>query len=125
MKILELLAAFAIVIAVDIPWLWLRLDYHKTFFQGVQKSPLFLRYGPAAIVYLLFAFALLHVAIKPAKTLMEAATKGAAVGAVMYGFYDATNMATLSGWNWEMALVDTAWGAVAGAIASAAFYRYM
>ncbi len=123
--ITELFVLFLVVVAVDIPWLALRLDYHKTFFQGVQKSPLVLRYGPAAIVYLLFAFALLHVAIKPAKTLIEAATKGAAVGAVMYGFYDATNLATLRGWTWEMALVDTAWGAVAGSAASALFYRYV
>jgi uncharacterized membrane protein len=125
MKLLEIIVAFLIVIAVDIPWLLLRLDYHKAFFMDVQKSPLLLRYVPAAIVYLLFAFALLHVAIKPAKSVAEAAAKGAAVGAVMYGFYDATNLSTLRGWTWEMALVDTAWGAVAGAAASALFYRYM
>ena len=124
MNFLHLLATFVVVTVVDIPWLLLRLDYHKTFFQDVQKSPLLLRYVPAAIVYLLFAYALLCVAIQPAKSLTDAATKGAVVGAVMYGFYDATNLATLRGWTWEMALTDTAWGATAGAIASAAMYHF-
>jgi uncharacterized membrane protein len=125
MRYLELLIAFVVVIAVDIPWLLFRLDYHKAFFQGVQKSPLTLRYSAAALVYLLFAFALLKVALQPATSLTNAVCRGAAVGAVMYGFYDATNLATLRGWTWEMAVVDTAWGAVAGAAASALMYRYM
>jgi uncharacterized membrane protein len=124
-SIVELLIVFLAVVAVDIPWLALRLDYHKAFFQDVQKSPLLLRYIPAAIVYLLFAFALLTISIKPAKSAVDAAKRGAVVGAVMYGFYDATNLATLRGWTWEMAIVDTTWGAIAGAITSAIIYRYM
>lgn len=114
---------YLVALAVDIPYLWARMDFHKAFFQGVQKSPLTVRYIPAAIVYLLFAIALVYVAIQPAKTLASAAIRGAAVGAVMYGFYDATNMATLRGWTAEMAILDTLWGATAGALtASATWY---
>lgn len=113
---------FIAVILIDLPYLWARLDFHKAFFQGVQKSPLSVRLGPAAIVYLLFAYALTCVAIQPAKSLTDAAIRGAAVGAVMYGFYDATNLATLTGWTWSMALVDTAWGATAGAITASALF---
>ncbi len=113
---------FIAVILVDIPYLWARLDFHKAFFQGVQKSPLSLRMAPAAIVYLLFAFALTCIAIKPAKSLKDAACRGATVGAVMYGFYDATNLATLTGWTWSMAIVDTAWGATAGALVASGLF---
>jgi uncharacterized membrane protein len=114
---------FGIVILVDIPWLYARLDFHKAFFANVQASPLTVRYIPAAIVYLLFAYALLHIAIVPAKSTKDAAMKGAVVGAVLYGFYDATNLATLNGWTWSMALTDTAWGAAAGAIAASLLYH--
>ena len=119
------LLTFILVILVDIPYLWARLDFHKAFFANVQKSPLTLRYIPTIVVYLLFAYALVSVAIKPAKSRIDAAYRGAAVGAVMYGFYDATNLATLRGWTWSMALTDTAWGATAGAIASTILYSYM
>lgn len=120
---LTLLAiTYIVALAVDIPYLWSRMDFHKTFFKGVQNSPLTVRYIPAAIVYLLFGIALVYVAIQPAKSLQDAAKMGAAVGGVMYGFYDATNMATLRGWTWEMALLDTVWGATAGAVTASAVH---
>lgn len=111
---------WAVALAVDIPYLWARMDFHKAFFMGVQKSPLTVRYIPAALVYVLFAVALVYVAIGPARSLRDAALKGAAVGGVMYGFYDAVNLATLRGWTWEMATLDTLWGATAGATVAAA-----
>ena len=118
-----LFVTYLVALAVDIPYLWARMDFHKAFFANVQKSPLTVRYFPAAIVYLLFAIALMYVAIRPAKSIGDAACVGAAVGAVMYGFYDATNMATMRGWTWEMAILDTLWGAVAGTVvASATWY---
>lgn len=113
-----ILIIYVIALIIDIPYLWLRMDYHKTFFMGVQKEPLTVRYTAAAIVYILFAIAIYYVAIKDANTLQNAITTGAVVGAIMYGFYDATNMATLRGWTWDMAILDTLWGATAGALVS-------
>lgn len=111
-------------IAVDIPYLWARLDFHKAFFANIQKSPLSVRYIPAAVVYLLFAVGLMYVAIQPATTWKAAAIRGAAVGATMYGFYDATNYATLKGWTAEMAIVDTLWGATAGALTAGIVHAF-
>lgn len=119
---LHLLILWILLIVVDIPWLWYRMDYHKQFFARVQDGPLQVRYGPAALVYLLFAMALLGYAI-PSSSWQDAVKRGALVGGVMYGFYDATNWATLRGWTAEMAIVDTLWGAVAGTLASVSFYH--
>jgi uncharacterized membrane protein len=113
--------AWLVLISIDIPWLWFRMNYHSQLFASVQGSPLQIRYGPAALVYILFAMALLGYAL-PAESWQEAAKRGAIVGGVMYGFYDATNWATLRGWTAEMAIIDTVWGAVAGAIGSAALF---
>ena len=120
--IIHLAILWVLLILVDIPWLWYRMDYHTQFFAKVQGGPMQIRYGPAALVYLLLAMALLGYAL-PASSWKEAAKRGALVGGVMYGFYDATNWATLKGWTAEMAIVDTLWGAVAGALASTAFFH--
>lgn len=124
MQTLYLLAATALAaLLVDIPYLWMRLDFHRTFFMSVQQSPLNVRIIPAVFVYVLFAVALVFVALKPAASLKDAAVRGALVGAVMYGFYDATNLATLTGWTWNMAIVDTLWGATAGALVASIMYK--
>jgi uncharacterized membrane protein len=124
MQTLYLLAATALAaLLVDIPYLWMRLDFHRTFFMSVQQSPLNMRIIPAVFVYVLFAVALVFVALKPAASLKDAAVRGALVGAVMYGFYDATNLATLTGWTWNMAIVDTLWGATAGALVASIMYK--
>lgn len=120
-----LLVTFVVAILFDIPYLWLRQDFHKAFFANVQKSPLTVRYLPAALVYILFAIGLVYVAIGPATSWISAAKKGAAVGAVLYGFYDTTNLATLRGWTWEMAILDTLWGATAGALTASAVFWFM
>ena len=38
--------------------------------------------------------------------------KGALLGLVAYGTYEATNYATLRGWSWQMVAVDVTWGTV-------------
>lgn len=119
------LLLFVVAVLVDIPYLWARLDFHKAFFANIQKSPLEVRLFPAALVYVLFALALYHVALKPAASLKEAALRGAAVGAVMYGFYDATSWATLSGWTTSMAITDTLWGATAGLLTASIAYKIL
>jgi uncharacterized membrane protein len=57
-----------------------------------------------------------------------AALNGAIIGFLAYGTYEATNLATLKGWSYEMLVVDVAWGmtltamtAVVGFLA----YRWM
>lgn len=34
------------------------------------------------------------------------------VGFAMYGMFNSSNMAVLSGWKWHIAIMDTAWGSV-------------
>lgn len=112
------------LLVLDAVWLTVRKDYHMSFFYAIQKSPLTVRWIPAAIVYILLAIAIAW-AIKDAHTLKKTTLTGAAVGAVLYGFYDATNYATLKGWTAEMAITDTLWGTVAGAGAAAAAFQIL
>jgi uncharacterized membrane protein len=110
------------MVAVDLLYLAARQTYHDDFFASVQGSPLKVRVLAGVVVYALFAIAVFFAAGNVAKNMNDAVLRGAIVGAIMYGFYDATNYATLSRWTLEMAFVDTLWGSVLGAIGGALAY---
>ena len=81
------------------------------------------RWTAAAGFYVIYAAGIVHFAALPA--LREggppaAALNGALLGALVYGVYEATNMATLKGWTWSMVAADVAGGAVFTALAAAA-----
>ena len=44
--------------------------------------------------------------------------RGAAFGFICYATYDFTNQATLTGWSWQVTLIDLAWGTFATALAA-------
>jgi uncharacterized membrane protein len=112
------LVAFGVL---DFLWLgWVA----RSFYQA-EIAPLMLprpNLAPAAVLYVLLAGGLLAFAIVPAASLGRAALAGAFLGLVVYGVYDLTNLAVLSGWTLRVALVDMAWGTVASAAAACAGY---
>ena len=75
---------------------------------------------PVAIAfYALYCAGVVYFAAAPAAGPGGAFFKGLLFGFFAYGTYEATNMATLRGWRWEMVLKDTAWGAVVTGTAAA------
>jgi len=74
-----------------------------------------LRLGPAALFYLAYVAGVLWFVSLPALRAdapLTALLTGAALGALAYGTYEFTNLATLRGWSWRMVVVDLTWGAV-------------
>jgi uncharacterized membrane protein len=112
------------VLALDAVWLTFRYSYHKTLFAAVQGSPLQARWIPAAIVYLILAAIIYLGAVKDARSVKDAALRGAVAGGLAYGFYDFTNYATLTRYTLEMTLTDTAWGAFVSAAAAAMAFAF-
>ena len=110
------------LLAADAIWLTANMSYHTKLIENIQKSPLTMRVIPAVLVYILI-IAALYVFALDAKTLKEAALKGAALGFAMYGLYDLTNYATLTNYTFQMTVKDMAWGTVlCGLVAAAGFY---
>ena len=100
---------------LDLFWLMTRGEYHSRLFADIQKSPLTIRFLPAAAVYLLIALAIWFFVFQVADSSVaknpgKAFAVGATLGFSMYGLYDLTNFATLKGYTLEMTLVDMAWG---------------
>ena len=71
---------------------------------------------PAAVLFYLFYIGgVIWFASLPALrdgAPLAALVSGALLGAMAYGTYEFTNLATLKGWHWQMVVVDVTWGAV-------------
>jgi uncharacterized membrane protein len=118
------LLAGTAMLALDAVWLTLRYSYHNTLFQAVQGAPIQMRLLPAIGVYLLLPIIVVLSAVQGARSTADAARRGALTGALLYGFYDLTNYATLRGWTATMAITDTAWGAFVCAVGAATAYAF-
>lgn len=71
------------------------------------------RWGPAAIFYLFYIAALLWLVSWPSYQtgdLARLALNAAIFGAVTYGTYEFTNLATLKDWSWSQVWLDLGWG---------------
>lgn len=80
-------------------------------------------YWPAAgAFYALYLGALMVHAVLPAKSLRNAASRGAGMGLLAYGTYDLTNWAVIRDWPGLLVPVDMAWGVLLTGTAAAAGY---
>lgn len=113
------LASLLVVVAGDL--LWLGLIATPLYQQGIGHLMAERPGVPAALAfYLLYALGLQRFVVLPRAGQGGTAMLGALFGLVAYGTYDLTNLATLRGWPWTLAVVDMAWGCLLSALASAA-----
>jgi len=118
---LTALAAFLVIDAVA-----LKLFMFPLFSRHVGE--LFrdnMQMGVALGFYVFYVAGILYFAVLPGlaeQSLGRAIFNGALLGLMAYGTYEATNMATLRGWSWQMVLTDVTWGAVlTGTVAAIGF----
>lgn len=84
--------------------------FERNLGDQMRDSPLVL---PAAAFYLAYVAGLVWLVSGPAVLAgrpLEAALKGAVLGAMAYGTYEFTSMAVMRNWSWTMVALDTAWG---------------
>ncbi|MEQ8257256.1 MULTISPECIES: DUF2177 family protein [Roseovarius] len=104
---------FAVFLGLD----YLGLSYliKPTFEKDVKglllDSP---RTGPAVVFYAFYIFCVLWFvswpAIQQERTLLWVFGTAALIGAMGYGTYEFTNLATLKDWTWRMVATDFTWG---------------
>jgi uncharacterized membrane protein len=123
MMIPQLLTVAIVILGLDAIWLTANAALHRQVFATIQGSPLQIRIIPAVITYALMIFAIWFLAVRPAgesSNWLDAAGRGAVLGAAMYGVYDMTNLATLTKYPLNYAITDMIWGTVLCAITAAA-----
>jgi len=79
------------------------------------------RLGPAAAFYAAYVAGLLYLVSLPALRAGQpgmAFVNGAVLGALAYGTYEFTNLATLKHWHWQMVATDLAWGTALTAVSA-------
>ena len=100
------------MLAMDAVWLSLAAGpIYKANLPGVMLDGF--RLGPAVLFYLMYIAGIVYFAVLPAlsaRSLGQAALKGALLGLVCYGTYDLTNQATMKVWSTMVSVIDMAWG---------------
>jgi uncharacterized membrane protein len=113
---LGLLYGACIVAFFAIDFVWLS-TMNSRFYQPrlgslLAEQP---KLGVAAGFYLLYVIGVVALAVMPGLregAVLAALWRGALFGLLAYATYDLTNLATLQGWPWELAVVDMVWGTV-------------
>ena len=120
-SLLTYLATLLALCVLDVFYLG---GFAKNFFQ-TQLGPTVLLANPvmsaAGMFYLMYAVGVTYFVALPngaTRNLKRAAAMGAGFGLVAYGTYDLTNMATITGWSWQLVMIDMGWGTIATAISS-------
>jgi len=124
------LAAVLFFLAVDVVWIRAVMAplFERSVGHMLLEAP---RMVPAALFYLIYVAGIVYMAVVPAVgggSWAVAALNGAIIGFLAYGTYEATNLATLKGWNYEMLVVDLAWGTMlssATAVVGYAAFRWL
>jgi uncharacterized membrane protein len=111
-------------LVIDAIWLGLiaRRFYRDQLGDLMLSSP---KLTVAALFYLVFAIAIVVLAIRPGLEIASVWTAvgyGALLGLAAYGTYDMTNVSTLKKWPVKLSIVDVIWGTVLTAGASGCGY---
>lgn len=112
------IASLAVFLAVDSVWIQRVMGpmFRRRVGALMLAKP---RLGAAAAFYLLYVAGTIYLAVVPALDsgdLWMATLNGAIIGLLAYGTYEATNLATLKGWDYQMLSIDVAWGAFLTAV---------
>jgi len=98
---------------VGIDYVWLNFAAKKFYQEHIPD--LKINFQAGIVVYLLGAL-LMTVFLAPkvaGKGVMESFLWGALLGALVYGIYDFTNLATLKHWSLKLSIIDMLWGTFA------------
>ena len=121
------LIALVIFLVIDLVWLgFVARDFYRARMGSLMLDKP--NWGVALGFYAVYVIGLIYFAVAPAMAAQSpslALINGALFGFFAYLTYEATNMAVLKGWSYDLVAVDTLWGTVlSGVTAWATFYLY-
>lgn len=119
-KLNRIVFSSLILLALDFIYLnMVKGQYEKQVVQ-VQRVVMKVKFLPAAFCYILLCFALNYFILRTHRPVFDAFL----LGVVIYGVFDATNLAILKKWNTKLALTDTLWGGLLFATTTFIVYSF-
>lgn len=114
MKRGEAVVAFCVLsfyALIEFIWISTMRPFYDRSFDAIQPLLAGKRYKvlPAVLCYIILFLVVYVFIIRARASIIEAVAFALAV----YGIYNLTNMATLQGYSWVVAVVDVAWGTFA------------
>jgi uncharacterized membrane protein len=120
------LYGISLVVFLGIDFVWLTVMGERFYRPRLGRLMAERANLPVALVfYLLYVVGVLVLVVLPAidkGSLSQAILGGALLGAVAYGTYDFTNLATIEGWPVIVSVVDVVWGTTLTAVIAAVGY---
>ena len=114
------------VVFLGLDAIWLKTVIGPFFRERIgglmREDPLL---GVAAGFYFVFALGIVYFAVQPAlnsQNFWLAVFNGAFLGLLGYGTYEATSMSIMKDWQWDMLILDVAWGTGVCAVSAALAY---
>ena len=117
--------ALAVLLAADLSWITYARPMYAALVRNVQggTTPMRVDRVAAAVAYVfVVATFVLLVAATPGTTVARAFGKGAMVGFLVYGVFNATNKAMFQAYDARTAVVDTLWGTTVFGLAAATYH---
>jgi len=104
----KLLVIFSIVFLIlDITWISFFSRYFNPMIEAIQKKPVKINMIGAILAYVVMLFTYYNLAYDGDVPNYQ---KAALLGLAIYGTYEFTNLATISGWDYKILAIDISWG---------------
>lgn len=118
------LITMAVFFAIDFVWLSTATSriYKPLLGDLLLERP---NLGVAGAFYVFYVVGIIALAVVPglqSGSIWETVWRAAVFGALAYGTYDLTNLATIKGWAWQVSVIDIAWGTALNSVVAAASY---
>lgn len=105
---IKLLLIFSIVFLIlDVSWITFFSRYFSPMIEKIQKTPFKLNYVGAILAYLVMIVSYYNLVFDGDQPNYF---KAALLGFAIYGTYEFTNLATITGWDYKILIVDILWG---------------
>ena len=119
--------ATCILLVADWVWIWSFMAHrYEEQVMAIQGGPMVPSRTFIVLAYLLMVIGLnvfVLPRIREARALHDSLKYGLTFGVVLYGVYDSTSAAVLSGWDKRLAMMDVAWGGFVYFLAAYAYSK--
>ena len=112
---MPVIIAICALLILDITWISLSKNMYAGMVQAVQNSPMDVSFIFAIIAYILMilGFVYLVIPLLDSKNILFSSIRnGGLFGFVVYGIYNATNLAIFKKYKWWIGMIDTLWGTI-------------